>query len=99
MVPVRDRTVNQEAMLLGFLAEKLLPFTLAQPIIDLSKELASEPKALNALSMDRNTASYKMRFGLAKTMQDALFKDLKTSYFSLNIDEPHRTTNSESSVC
>ena len=74
-------------MLLGFLAKKSLPFTLAQPIIDLSKELASDPKALNALSMDRNTASFKICFGLAKTMQDELFKDLKTSYFSLNIDE------------
>ena len=87
MVPVRDRTVNQEAMLLGFLAEKSLCFTLAQPIIDLSKELASDPKALNALSMDRNTASYKMRFGLAKTLQDELFEDLRNSFFSLNIDE------------
>ena len=65
MVPVRDRTVNQEAMLLGFLAEKALLFTLTQPIIDLSKELVRDPKALNALSMDRNTASYEMRFGLA----------------------------------
>jgi hypothetical protein len=80
-VPVADRMVNQEAMVLGFLAEKSLPFTLAPSIVELSKSLASDSKALNALSLDRNTASYKMRFGLGKTLSDDLANELCDCFF------------------
>ena len=86
-VPLCDRKVNQEAMLLGFMAQRSMPFTMAPDIVDLSKALASDPKALNELSMDRTTASYKMRHGLAKTMEDEVVHDLKNNKFSMNIDE------------
>ncbi|XP_011677577.2 uncharacterized protein LOC105444695 [Strongylocentrotus purpuratus] len=92
-VPLVDRKANQEAMLLAFMAEKSLPFTMAPDLIDLSKALSSDQKVLNELSMDRNTASYKMRFGLAKTMEDELIADLQKNKFSMNIDEATSDNN------
>ena len=89
-VPVKDHIVSQEAMLLGFLAENTLPFTMAPKLIELTKAMSADKTALSKLSISRATASYKMRFGLAKTIEDQLSEELQNTYFSLNIDE---TTN------
>lgn len=84
---VSDRAVNAEAMVLGFIAEKSLPFSIAPDLIGLTKELARDQQALNGLSMDRTSASIKMRLGLAETIKSDLITYMKTSPFSLNIDE------------
>lgn len=44
-----------------------LPFALARDVLDLVKELAKDQKALNSVKMCRTTASYEMRFGVAKS--------------------------------
>ena len=62
-------------------------------LIALSKSLAEDKAALDALKMDRTTASYKMTHGLCKTMKDELIEDLKNSFFSLNLDECTSQTN------
>ena len=65
-VPIKDRKTNFEAMLLCFIAENNLPFTLAPKVINLTKEFAKDPKALGQLSVDRTSASYKMRLGVGR---------------------------------
>ncbi|KAG1658741.1 T-complex protein 1 subunit gamma [Nymphon striatum] len=56
------------AMVLGVIAEHSLPLSMAPVLIGLSKKLAKDSKALTKLSLDRTTAAYKLRFGLADTM-------------------------------
>jgi hypothetical protein len=86
-VPLCDRVVNSQCLILGILAEKNLPFSMAPVLIDASKALAADKKALSQLKMSRATASYKMRHGLAKTFLDETVENLKCNKFSLNIDE------------
>lgn len=86
-IPVNDRVVNQEAMVLGFLAEKNLNFADVPDIINLAKTLAKDSEALSVLTMDRTSASYKMQYGVGKTFDDDLTVCLRNTFFSLNIDE------------
>ena len=86
-VPVKDRIVSQEAMLLGFLAENTRPFTMAPKLIELTKAMSADKTTLSKLSVSRTTASYKMRFGLAKTIEDQQSQELQNTFFFLNIDE------------
>ena len=60
---------------------------MAPDVIKLAKLLATDPKALSELAMDRTSASYKAHLGLAKTMNDSLISTLQQTKFSLNIDE------------
>lgn len=78
-------------MLLGFIAENSLPFTMAPKLVDLAKGLAKDTKALNHLSMDRTSASYKMKFGMGKTYFDRTVSNMKRFKFSLNMDESTST--------
>lgn len=49
--------------------------------------LAKDPKALAELSMDRTSASYKLNYGVKKTIQDEVLEEIRSVPFSLNIDE------------
>lgn len=82
-----------EAQLLGFMAERGMPFTHSADLIRLAQNMAKDIKVLNAMSMDRTTASYKLNFGLAKYFQDRLDKVLQGTFFSLNMDESTSTNN------
>ncbi|GBM81714.1 hypothetical protein AVEN_92835-1 [Araneus ventricosus] len=93
LVPLADRIANSEAMLLGFLAEKSLSFSLAPDLLVLVKELSKDRKALNGIRMHRTSAAYKLRFGVARTFEQNLVKDLKREKFSLNIDESMSNNN------
>ena len=85
--PIRERKTNQEATILGFIAEENLPFAIAPKLVTLSQELGRDKKALDALSLSRTAASYKMQHGLSKTFHDEIISILKQTPFSLNIDE------------
>ena len=87
VVPLNDRKANMAAQLLGFMAEHDIPFTQCPDIISLAQTMAKDIKALNSLSMDRTTASYKMNYGLAQFFNGKLDKELQKTFFSLNIDE------------
>jgi len=76
-----------KAMVLGVLAEHSLPFTMSPVLIQLSKALSDDPKALQLLSMDRTSASYKMRFGLGETFLNKTLKNISECPYSLNMDE------------
>ena len=82
--------------MLGVLAERSLPFTMAPVIIETVKTLARDRKALNQLTMDRTSASCKMCFGMAKTFHTETVSHLRQQYFSLNIDEA--TSNNHNRV-
>ena len=69
------------------MCEQSWAFSSASVIIDLAKSLASDPEALSSLKMDRTTASYKLRFGLAASFRNRTLSILKKTKFSLNIDE------------
>lgn len=45
--------------------------------ISIARALAQDPEALSALSMDRTTASYKMKFGLTQTFRNRTVEILK----------------------
>ena len=66
---------------------------MAPVIMDTARELAKDPKSLNHLKLDRTTSSYKMRFGLGKTFQDETLNAIRTTPFSLNIDESTSNSN------
>ena len=59
---------NAGAAILAFIAENSISFALRLvPKINLTKMLACDKNTLDGLSMNRTTASYKMRFGLERT--------------------------------
>ena len=91
-----DRRAQQQAMVVAFAAETGLPFAQIPLLIDFAKELARDEKALAKLSMDRTTASYKLKYGLSKTFKEDLNKELNEELFSLNIDEA--TSNNRKKV-
>ena len=80
-------------MLLGVVAENSLPFTMVPVLIQLTQELAKDKKVLANLSMDRTSASYKMNYGLRKTIESDIIQDIRGTPFSLNIDEATSNNN------
>lgn len=95
-IPLSARVITSQPTVLGFMAEHSLPFSIAPHLINLSKELARDQKALSSLSMDRTSASIKMRFGLAETLFAETIGNIQSMPFSLNIDEA--TSNNFSRV-
>lgn len=73
--------------MLGFLAERSLPFNLAPILAELCQEVSRDPRALNEVSLGRAAAAYKMVHGLGKTMKMEIITDLQRTPFSMNIDE------------
>lgn len=70
-----------------------MPFTHAPVIVELTKALAEDLKALSQLTMDRTTASYKTTHGLAESFKEKLVKNLQQCPFSMNIDESTSNNN------
>ncbi|GBM44941.1 hypothetical protein AVEN_126363-1 [Araneus ventricosus] len=93
LTSLSDRTVNLEAMLLRFLAEISLSFAVAPDLLELVKEMSKDRKALNRITVHRNAASYKTRFGTSKQVKETLFEDLQKEFFSLNLDESTNSSN------
>ena len=92
-IPLKDCVTNSEAMLLGFIAEKNLHFADVPDLVELIKTLAKDGEALSQLNMDRTTASYKKKHGVAKTINDTLTNALRNNFFSLNLVEATSKTS------
>ena len=90
---VPDRQAYAEVTILAFTAEGSLPFSIVKDLSQLNKELGKDKQVLDNLSMDKTTASYKMTHRLSKTLHEELIEDMKSSDFSLNIDECTSDTN------
>lgn len=86
-ISIKDRCTHQEALICSFMAEHTLPMSLTPHLINLAKELSSDNKALSQLHMERQTGTYKLRYGLSHLEHIRLCHDMKNTPFSLNIDE------------
>lgn len=82
-----------QAMLLAFVAEHSLSMKMVPRLISLSQELGKDRKVLDSMSMDRTSASYKLIYGLNKTLHDETLKQLREKPFSLNMDESTSSSN------
>ncbi|KAK7484620.1 hypothetical protein BaRGS_00024146 [Batillaria attramentaria] len=91
-----DRITDFKIRTCAFLAEHCLPFSLAPALIDFAKKLAEDPKVLDSLSMNRSTAAYTLTHGVARGFKEELLKSLRTTFFSLNVDEA--TNNADNKV-
>ncbi|KAK7478636.1 hypothetical protein BaRGS_00030099 [Batillaria attramentaria] len=91
-----DRITDFKIRTCAFLAEHCLPFSLAPALIDFAKKLAEDPKVLDSLSMNRSTAVYTLTHGVARGFKEELLKSLRTTFFSLNVDEA--TNNADNKV-
>lgn len=87
VTPLNDRILNAEAIVLGIAAENSLSFSVVPGIIDIAKALAADQKALESMSMNQTTASYKTRFGVGKTFENQIDAVLRSTPFSFNMDE------------
>lgn len=87
ITPISDRIANAKAMVLGFAAEHSLSFALVPKVIELTKALAKDQKALESLTMNRTTASYLTRYEVGKTFEHYVAEMMKCTKLSLNMDE------------
>ena len=55
--------------------------------IRVTKNLSKDKKALDHMSVHRTVAAYKLCFCVALTFKDKLMNDLKSTFFTLNLDE------------
>ena len=86
-VCIQDRKSNSEATVVSFIAEHSLSLRMAPHLIGFAKELARDPVVLNPLSMERPKLTYKLKYGLNTSIHKKLVNDLRSSYFSINLDE------------
>ena len=84
---IKDRIAYLKALVLGFIAENTLPFTKAPQLIKFTKPLIDNKTVLTELPMNQRTASNKMKFGLAKILDEEVYEIIKDAFFPLNIDE------------
>ena len=92
-VPLCDRVTHMEGMVLSFVAEYNLPFAMANNVVELANEMMRDPLAAKKLKLSRTVASYKLRDGLAKGLEEELIEKLKKCFFSLNLDEATSLTH------
>ena len=59
-----------QAIVLGFIAEYSLPMALAPVFVNTARALAKDKQALDMLSMDRTTDSYKLTYGLGASFHE-----------------------------
>ena len=93
IVPLCDRITQMEGMVLGFVVENNLSFSTAEKIVELANEMMRDPHAAKKLKLARTTASYKLRYGLARGFEDELMEKLRKIFFSFNLDEATSTTH------
>ena len=86
-VTMTDRQIHAESLICSFICENNLPLNIAPKLIELCKEMSRDQNALSNLSMERPTAAYKIKYGLAVVDHVRLVHLMKTTPFSLNIDE------------
>lgn len=89
----KDRVAQQEAMICAFLAEHTLPLSLAPHVVKLAQALSSDHKALQSLSMERCTATYKLKQGLHEVTRKRIVNKMRETPFSINLDEATSKSN------
>ncbi|XP_076336572.1 uncharacterized protein LOC143239424 [Tachypleus tridentatus] len=95
-VPIFNRKANAEAMILGVITEHSLSLSVAPVIVDLAKAQAEDKAALSQVQLTRTTATYKLVLGVAHTLSQRIYNNMRNYPFSLNMDES--TSNSNKKV-
>ena len=85
-VHVLDRVTNMKAILVAFIAEYSLSFSLSESLIELAKEVSEDEAALKRLHMHKTATSYKLTYGLGLIWKNELTNILRETPFSLNMD-------------
>ena len=70
-----------------------MPYTKADVILQVAKELAIDPATLAEIGMGKLAASYKLEYGLAVDLLKNLCTELQSTGFALNLDEATSKTN------
>ena len=89
----KERVSQQEAMICAFLAQHTLRLDLAPHLVKLAQALSSDHKALQTLSMERFSATYKLKHGLHEVTRKRIINKMRTTPFSINLDEATSKSN------
>ena len=89
----KDRVSQQRAMVCSFISEHILAFSIAPHLIKFAQALASDRKALQALSMERFCATYKLTHGVHEVTRKRIVRKLRTVPFSIKLDEATSKSN------
>ena len=81
------RVTHTEVVIRSFVAEHYLSFATANNVVELANEIMRDPSAAKKLKLSCTIASYKLRDGLVKRLQEKLIEKLKKCFFSLNLDK------------
>lgn len=84
---LQDRCAEVKATIGLFISEHCLPFTLAPELLSLAQRLSKDTVALNSVTLSATSATYSTTHGVAQHIKESISEKLKTSFFSLNIDE------------
>lgn len=88
---------QKKAVLLAFAAEHSLPFNKIPHLLDLCKVMSDNKcKTLSRMHMSMQCATYSLTHGLAAAFKEDLRTTLRSSFFSINVDEA--TNNSMDKV-
>ena len=80
-------------MTVSFVAEHSLPLSITPQLMKFGQEFSRDIKATKDLTMQRTTASYKLKEGLSEVIRKRLVADLQSHKFSMNMDECTSTSN------
>ncbi|KAK3779227.1 hypothetical protein RRG08_025515 [Elysia crispata] len=89
----KDRVSQQEAMICAFIAQHTLHLDLAPHLVKLAQALSSDHKALQTLSMERFSTTYKLKHGLHEVTRKRIVNKMKMTPFSINLDEATSNSN------
>ena len=78
---------NTEVSILSFAVEKSIPISTVLKLVESSKFLAKDTKALEGVKMNRTSATYKLKDSLATNNHIKPVEKLRQYLFSVNMDE------------
>ena len=77
LIPLVDHTANMESMILSFMAENNLSFTLAPKLVELLIECAADPKVLSSVSLTPCSAAYKLTYGVSDFLKSGIIESMR----------------------
>ena len=77
LIPLVDHTANMESMILSFMAENNLSFTLAPKLVELLIECAADPKVLSSVSLTPCSAAYKLTYGVSDFLKSGDIESMR----------------------
>ena len=80
LIPLVDHTANMESMMLSFMAENNLSFTLAPKPVELLKKSAADPKVLSSVSVTPCPAAYKLTYSVSDFFKSGIIESMLTFF-------------------